>query len=75
MIATGGISRLVKLWLYAETFPLATLAAIVFYGAVLWVLISPGVKRWASNNLVMRALASNQRYLAPLDVFRDFAAL
>ena len=64
-----------ELWLYVETFPLATAAAAFFYASILALLVIPDFKRWASNNLVMPAPASNQRYLAPLDAFRGFAAL
>lgn len=61
--------------LYVEASPLATVAAIVFYASVLSILIFPDLKRWASTNLVMPAPANSQRYLAPLDAFRGFAAL
>ena len=63
------------IWFYLTAFPLASVSAFVFYFSILLALIFPGLKYWASTNLVMPAPASDQRYLAPLDAFRGFAAL
>ena len=64
-----------SLWYYISVLPVATFSAVVFYASIVLLLVLPGLRRWASTNLVMPAPASNQRYLAPLDALRGFAAL